>query len=190
MEETQSRHRKELKTLEGEKRAALKKAKGTKGKKAKEVLKELEDEYETKLSDMKERHEQELSAFDNANADEQPTPAPDITNPTEEDAEQAARERKQEKARRKREAQRQKQKELEEEQAKDLAGPSARNHELAVLKSKLDPLSLKIETVASDGHCLYRAVAAQCSDGSDYTRIREYQYLIYYPWLKLKLLVQ
>jgi hypothetical protein len=39
MEETQSRHRKELKTLEGEKRAALKKAKGTKGKKAKEVLK-------------------------------------------------------------------------------------------------------------------------------------------------------
>lgn len=133
---------------------------------------------------MKERHEQELSAFEDANADEQPTPAPDITNPTEEDAEQAARERKQEKARRKREAQRQKQKELEEEQAKDLAGPSARNDELAVLKSKLDPLSLKIESVASDGHCLYRAVASQCSDGSDYTRIREYQYLNYYTWMK------
>lgn len=38
MEEIESRHRKELKALDGEKRAALKKAKGTKGKKAKEVL--------------------------------------------------------------------------------------------------------------------------------------------------------
>jgi hypothetical protein len=38
MEETQARHRKELKSLEGEKRAALKKAKGAKGKKAKEAL--------------------------------------------------------------------------------------------------------------------------------------------------------
>lgn len=38
MEETQTRHRKEVKSLEGEKRAALKKAKGTKGKKAKEAV--------------------------------------------------------------------------------------------------------------------------------------------------------
>ena len=36
MEEIDARHRKELKALEGAKRAALKKAKGTKGKKAKE----------------------------------------------------------------------------------------------------------------------------------------------------------
>jgi hypothetical protein len=37
-EDVESRHRKELKQLDGEKRAALKKAKGTKGKKAKEEL--------------------------------------------------------------------------------------------------------------------------------------------------------
>ena len=39
-DEVKSRHNKEIKTLEGEKRAELKKAKGTagKGQKAKEVL--------------------------------------------------------------------------------------------------------------------------------------------------------
>jgi hypothetical protein len=36
MEEVQARHRKELKTLEGEHRAAVKKTKASKGKKAKE----------------------------------------------------------------------------------------------------------------------------------------------------------
>lgn len=38
MEKLEARHRKELKALEGEKRAALKKAKSTKGKQAKEAL--------------------------------------------------------------------------------------------------------------------------------------------------------
>jgi hypothetical protein len=38
MEEAQSRHRKQVKALEGEKRAAVKKAKGSKGKKAKDAL--------------------------------------------------------------------------------------------------------------------------------------------------------
>jgi len=40
MEEAETRHRKELKALDGEKRAALRKAKGTggKGKKGKESL--------------------------------------------------------------------------------------------------------------------------------------------------------
>jgi len=42
LEETQARHRKELKALDGEKRASLKKAKTTagKGKKAKDKLTE------------------------------------------------------------------------------------------------------------------------------------------------------
>lgn len=40
MEEILGRHRKELKALDGEKRAALKKAKATKGKKAKDLLAE------------------------------------------------------------------------------------------------------------------------------------------------------
>lgn len=38
MEETQTRHKKELKALDGEKRAAIKKAKALKGKKGKEAL--------------------------------------------------------------------------------------------------------------------------------------------------------
>ena len=37
-EEMESRHKKELKSLEGEKRAALKKAKALKGKKGKEAI--------------------------------------------------------------------------------------------------------------------------------------------------------
>jgi hypothetical protein len=38
MEEVQSRHRKEVKAWDGEKRAALKKAKALKGKKGKDAL--------------------------------------------------------------------------------------------------------------------------------------------------------
>ena len=38
MEEIAARHRKEVKALDGEKRAAVKKAKSTKGKKAKEEI--------------------------------------------------------------------------------------------------------------------------------------------------------
>jgi hypothetical protein len=38
MEEIQSCHKKELKALEGEKRSAIKKAKGLKGKKGKDAL--------------------------------------------------------------------------------------------------------------------------------------------------------
>jgi hypothetical protein len=42
MEEVQSRHRKEVKAWDGEKRAALKKAKALKGKKGKETLERYE----------------------------------------------------------------------------------------------------------------------------------------------------
>jgi hypothetical protein len=38
MDEIQTRHKKELKALDGEKRAAIKKAKALKGKKGKEAL--------------------------------------------------------------------------------------------------------------------------------------------------------
>jgi hypothetical protein len=38
MEEIQSRHKKELKALDGEKRSAIKKAKALKGKKGKDAL--------------------------------------------------------------------------------------------------------------------------------------------------------
>jgi hypothetical protein len=41
MEEVQSRHKKELKALDGEKRSAIKKAKALKGKKGKDALERL-----------------------------------------------------------------------------------------------------------------------------------------------------
>lgn len=136
----------------------------------------MEQEYASKLTEMQERHKQELAALQGD--DEEPLQKDKTEEETtqveeKEDPDRAARERKQAKARRKREAQRQKQKELEEEQARDLAGPSARSQELDILKTKLDPLNLKIDTVAADGHCLYRAVASQCEDDAEYTQIRE-----------------
>lgn len=135
------------------------------------------------MKELQERHQQELAALQGDDNQDAAAAVVEETTPTTQeeevvDKEKEARERKQAKARRKKEAQRQKQRELEEEQAKDLAGPSARSQELDVLKTKLDPLSLKIQTVTADGHCLYRAVAAQCDDGTDYSQIREYSLLV------------
>jgi OTU domain-containing protein 6 len=157
------------------------------------LIDSLEEEYVTKLAEMQERHKQELAALQGDEAPEstcdEDTETPAEETPSqqqEEDPEKAARERKQAKVRRKREQQRQKQKELEAEQQKDLAGPSARNDELEILKTKLDPLSLEVVPVASDGHCLYRAVAAQCND-MDYTQMREYEMKIMRDLLEYRL---
>lgn len=57
-----ARHKKELKALDGEKRAALKNAKAM-GKKAKAKIKEVEFKYEGLERDMKERHQMELAAL-------------------------------------------------------------------------------------------------------------------------------
>ena len=62
MDELTARHRREIKSLEGEKRAALKNAK-SKGKKAKAAIKEAEFKYEGLERDLKERHRQELEAL-------------------------------------------------------------------------------------------------------------------------------
>ena len=148
------------------------------------LIESLEEEYDTKLEELQKRQKQELASSQGEHTDdEQPDtaaaanvesePPAHEQQEEEEDPQKAARERKQAKVRRKREQQRQKQKELEAEQDKDLAGPSARNDELEILKSKLDPLSLKVIPVASDGHCLYRAVAAQCQN-MDYSQMREF----------------
>ncbi|KAL7513695.1 hypothetical protein ACHAXN_010954 [Cyclotella atomus] len=59
-----ARHKKELKALEGEKRAALKNAKSM-GKKAKAKIKEVEFKYEGLERDIKARHAQEVDALNN-----------------------------------------------------------------------------------------------------------------------------
>lgn len=63
MEELSTRHKKELKAFEGEKRAAMKNAKG-KGKKAKSAIKDAEFKYEGLERDLKERHRLELDALE------------------------------------------------------------------------------------------------------------------------------
>jgi OTU domain-containing protein 6 len=190
-EELESAYKKAVKTLDGEKRAAIKKAKGTKGKKAKEALAQVEEEYATKLKDLETKHEQQLQELadgggDDAPAAEQGNAAPDepidtTTTPEQEVEEEeelnpelSAKERKQEKARRKKERQKekeaQKQKELEEEMAN--AGPSMRKIELDQIQSVLTPLNKKVAEVEADGHCLFRAVAAQ-TGRENYTEVRK-----------------
>ncbi len=63
MEELTNRHKKEFKAFEGEKRAAMKNAKG-KGKKAKSAVKDAEFKYEGLERDLKERHRLELEALE------------------------------------------------------------------------------------------------------------------------------
>lgn len=119
---------------------------------------------------MEQRHKGELAAFTEpqeiVEKKEQPSVEEDIT------IDKEAKERKQSKARRKREQQLLKQKQLEEEQERDLEGPSARKEELHIIQTLLTPLGLEIQPVASDGHCLYRAVAEQCAD-RNYLELRE-----------------
>eukprot|EP00804_Cyclotella_cryptica_P018450 CCRYP_004295-RA/>CCRYP_004295-RA protein AED:0.30 eAED:0.30 QI:0/-1/0/1/-1/1/1/0/173 len=67
MDELTARHRREIKSLEGEKRAALKNAK-SKGKKAKAAIKEAEFKYECMERDLKERHRQEVEALNGGSA--------------------------------------------------------------------------------------------------------------------------
>jgi len=82
MEELTSRHKKEMKSLEGEKRAALKNAKSM-GKKAKAKIKEVEFKYEGLERDMKERHAAEIEAHngggDPTAEETETTDAPDYT---------------------------------------------------------------------------------------------------------------
>ena len=73
-EEVTTRHKKEVKSLEGEKRSALKNAKSM-GKKAKTKIKEVEFKYEGLERDLKERHARELEALNDSGGDDASPPA-------------------------------------------------------------------------------------------------------------------
>lgn len=153
-------------------------------------LHSVEAEYETKLKELKSRHDAEMQSGVAAEAGVEATTTTTSTteeqvqqqqkieetvdDKTDAEAEDVARKRKQEKARRKREKAREKELEREQRIAKETAeaGPSPRDLENAVILQQLEPLRLKIKEVTADGHCLYRAVAAQC--GSDYQDMRMY----------------
>ena len=174
-EEIESAHKKALKSLEGEKRAALKKAKGMKGKKGKEALAAAEAEFATKLKALEDSYQEKLASLAVGSLEiSDKAEEPPMEEPAEVvDEEAAARERKREKARKKKERQKEKEAErerqIEEENAN--AGPSYRKIELEQIQANLTPLKLKVDEVAADGHCLYRAVAAQT--GKNYMEIRK-----------------
>ena len=181
--ELESSYKKALKSLEGEKRSAIKKAKGIKGKKGKEALALVEKDFTDRLKALEASHQENVAALglesmiisevstsiENASTtiDDENKPAVVVDEETE------ARERKIKKSRKKKDRQKEKeaelQKEIEEENAN--AGPGLRKIELEQIQQVLTPLNLKVSEVDADGHCLYRAVAAQ--SGKDFMAIRK-----------------
>jgi hypothetical protein len=148
----------------------------------------VEAEFETKQKEMKVRHEAEITAVsdggteevDAGNDDDQNESAAVQLSPeqvaaaAEEERQRLAKEKlgvKREKARAK---ERQKVQDIKDENA--AAGPAARDVEMQIIQSKL-PEGWRMEEVAADGHCLYRAIAAQHSDSS-YANMRTYPSLI------------
>lgn len=190
-EELESSHKKALKALEGERRAAIKKAKTLKGIKAKEALAALEAEYDNKAKQLEAAYQVQLTSDavealvleDGGPAANIASPATATTifnegpsasaTPESNDPEEDARKRKLEKARKKKERQKEKEREMEEQIAWETAnaGPSARQIELEQIQTILSPQKLEVVEVEADGHCLYRAVGAQI--GATYTQIRK-----------------
>lgn len=180
--EIEASHKKALKSLEGEKRAALKKAKGMKGKKGKEALAAVEKDFATRLKVLEDSYKESLLALateslevssDSATGADKPSTSgndDDKSNVVDEEA--AARERKLAKAKKKRDRQKEKeaqiQQQIDDENAN--AGPGLRKIELEQIQAVLTPQQLKVSEVEADGHCLYRAVGAQT--GRSYTMIR------------------
>lgn len=181
MEEIESRHKKELKILESDKRQALKKIKGTAGKsqKAKDLLAAAEAEWATKESDMIRRHEEEMASWKEVHQSdtlepikvetqfmnpEENVPSSDLIGDKVEANKQDDQQVSSSKKVRKRIQQRQQQLEKEAEIAKSIenAGPSQRELENnRLLELYLTPIQHTIHEIKADGNCLYRAVAHQ-----------------------------
>jgi OTU domain-containing protein 6 len=193
-EELELSHKKALKSLDGEKRAAIKKAKGVKGKKGKDLLAAVEEEFATKIKALESSYEEQLSKLGAlvittqekhetdqcttavapavaVNGSDRGAEAASGDGNSDDDDEAAARERKLAKARKKREKQKEKEAQLQKQIVEETAnaGPSMRQIELEQIEAILSPLSLTVREVEADGHCLYRAVAAQSN--TTYTEI-------------------
>lgn len=186
LDETTVRHKKELKSFEGEKLAAMKKAKSM-GKKAKAAIKEAEFKYEALQRDLKERHRVEMdqlinidsNSIDDASGQEETNDdeikvAPVTTAQTQPNIEEqlspgkvsdAKRQKLLQKKLKKKNAQREmevnRERRIVEENS--MAGPSRRHIEMeALLTLYLHPHGLEVQEVEADGNCLYRAVGVQC----------------------------
>jgi OTU domain-containing protein 6 len=186
-EEIESSYKKALKSLEGEKRSAIKKAKGIKGKKGKEALALVEKDFTNKLKALEASHQENVAVLDvesmnisevSTNIENPSTTIDDENKPAVvvDEEETAARERKIAKSKKKKDRQKEKEAEIQEqiEEENANAGPGLRKIELEQIQQVLTPLNLKVSEVDADGHCLYRAVAAQ--SGKDFMAIRKLVY--------------
>lgn len=166
--------KKELKTLETEKRKEIKLVKSRTAKKLqKSELEALEERYAKKEAELKTKYGPSAGGTTDADgynnkADE--AIIEEVSEKTEQlkvnESEMAPP--KKSKSQRKKEKQRAKERarELEIEQELANAGPSQKDMEVLQLQQKwLDPQGLKLKEISADGHCLYRAIADQIGTG-------------------------
>lgn len=136
----------------------------------------LEQMYETKRQELLNKHEEELAVIHGSDSVIQESSdkmeAKKEGDETEQDkvVESDLKSKKLEKARKKREKERQMELEREREIQLELenAGPLPREVEAAQIQKHL-PDGYTIQAVAADGHCLYRAVAAQLNRNNSST---------------------
>jgi len=187
MDELKAKHKKELKSFDGEKRTALKKIKGTsgKGKKGKEALAKAEVEWSRTQEEMLERHTNELSTLssttdtntesadtttNNNNTQQEQQQTEDTTTTTTTTTSSSSRTKHNLQKAKRKQAEREAQLAHESQLLDDArnAGPSAREMELSQIRELyLADAQLEVNEVTADGNCLYRAVAEQLNRSSD-----------------------
>lgn len=136
-----------------------------------------EEAFSGKLRALQARHESEIQGGGEVGAEDavRTNTAGDTeaASPptTEESSDEAEKRKKQEKLRLKREKVREKERERERKILEETAnaGPTPRDVEMKAIEAYLEPLNLQVKEVLADGHCLYRAVGAQC--GRDHNEI-------------------
>jgi OTU domain-containing protein 6 len=181
-----ARHKKEFKALDTENRAAVKKIKSTagKGKRCKDLLAVAAADYEQKLKELLHKQTAELLlagsdlqaatslGSEDVEVETAVATAAGAAAPPPPDCE---RQRNQAKARRKREKAREKERERERQIVEETsnAGPSQRDLESDAIQQHLKSMNLAVRQVAADGHCLYRALAAQSGGSVDYQEMRK-----------------
>lgn len=186
MDELQAKHKKEIKTLEADRRTAIKKIKGTagKGKKGKEILAAAESEWDEKHKALLQKHAEEIatvmpttSTNTNNELSDATVQTANIKDETKEE-EEVARQKALAKKLRKKQAKLEKELAREENIARQMANaPNPRQIEIdAIMELYLNQEQMEIEEVKADGNCLYRAIARQLEilglGDYDYEKVR------------------
>ncbi|POM79955.1 OTU ovarian tumor-like cysteine protease [Phytophthora palmivora] len=187
--QTKQRHKLELRTLQNDVKAFQKKA-----KKDRLSKKDMEAQVLAMESALKERHDQEIKAFENE-TDEQgdtPTTQPDAASAEPETTAPSKQAKAQAKAQRKREAKKKQERERRERiEEANKNTVSERQIEADMIQAQLSRHGLTIKDIPSDGHCMYHAVADQMKQknmpivdevtGFQYLRKLTSEYMLAHP---------